>query len=150
MSAPPAFAHPLNAAVLAYLAEGATPRAAPGHPAWDLDGYVLRTHPDLSEALVESAGPRGREFAGAAYGVVVLHAGDLIVAAAPGMRHLLYRLPPESHPFAVEMGGRPAPEAGADWLVFDAWDADVPRRQHQGDLAYWCERAFAWAHVVRR
>jgi len=74
---PPAFAHPLNASVIAYLAEGAKPRTAAGRPAWDLDGSVLRTHPDPSEALLESVGPRAREFAGA---------GERAFAWAPTVR----------------------------------------------------------------
>jgi hypothetical protein len=75
-------AHPANASVLRYLAHGAAVSASPS--AHNIDEYVLRTHPDLTEAL-ERLGLTLRLPPGAAYGYAVLAApGGVLFAIALG------------------------------------------------------------------
>jgi len=140
--------HPANAPVLRYLAHGAAVSAIPS--AHNIDDYVLRTHPDLTEAL-ERLGHTLRVPPGAAYGYAVLAApGGVLFAIALGIATLGVRLPERAWPLALEFGAVPWAEPGDDWVRFDPWDADVPARQHTGDLRYFIELAFEHARELGR
>jgi hypothetical protein len=142
------FPHRANARILSYLAQGAALSSAPS--SHNVDEYVLRTHPDLAEALTSLARPLGVA-PRAAYGYFVLATrGGVLFAAALGTETLGLRVPARTWPLALEYGGVPWPEAGDDWVRFDAWDADVPARQHAGDLRYFIEAAFHDAVAVEQ
>jgi hypothetical protein len=144
------FPHPRNVTVLAHLAENAMDTGAPSGARFDVDDYSVRTHPDLADALAAL----GRDIGvlrRAAYGVPVLATGGgVLFALARGTHSLGLRLADRDWPLAVEMGAMPWPEVGADWVRFDAWDADVPSRQHTGDLRYFTESAQRYATETER
>jgi hypothetical protein len=139
------FPHSANAPVLAHLAEDAVYTGAPSGARYDVDDYSVRTHPDLADALDalgRDVGVRRR----AAYGVPVLATpGGVVFALARGTHSLGLRLPDREWPLAIEMGAMPWLEVGPDWMQFNAWDADVPSRQHTGDLRYFTASAHRYA-----
>jgi hypothetical protein len=142
------FPHPLNAPVLAYLAAGAAISDAPG--AHNVDEYVLHTHPDFEDVMTRLARELDARARGA-YGYRVLTTRHgLLFALAAGTSTLGVRLPERAWPMALEFGGMPWPEAGPDWIRFSAWDADVPARQHAGDLRYFTEVALDHAVTLGR
>ena len=105
----------------------------------------MRTHPDLAAALAalgRDVGVRRR----AAYGVPVLATPrGVLFAIGHGTHSLGVRLADREWPLAIEMGAMPWPEVGPEWLRFDAWDVDVPSRQHTGDLRYFIDCAYRFA-----
>jgi hypothetical protein len=139
------FPHPANDTVLTHLAADAEYTGAPSGARYDIDDYAVRTHPDLVDAL----GALGRDVSlwrRAAYGLPVLATpGGVLFALARGTRSLGVRLPDREWPLAIEMGAVPWSELGPDWTRFDAWDADVPARQHTGDLRYFIDVAYRHA-----
>ena len=142
------FPHPLNAPVLAYLADGAAISDAPS--AHNVDEYVLRTHPDVEEALTRLAADLDARARGAYGHPVLVTRHGILFALAAGTGTLGLRLPDRAWPMALEFGGMPWPEAGPDWVRFNAWDADVPARQHAGDLRYFTDVAFEHAVALAR
>ncbi|HEU0337304.1 MAG TPA: hypothetical protein VFR43_12150 [Gaiellaceae bacterium] len=109
---------PGNAAVIAHLEAAAAPvRATPDDP-WQLDGYELRTHPDLAERFEEVARGSGGGRAAAAGVPLLVDPGGCIVAYALGTSRIALRLP--------QVGGEPAldprPVEGLPgWTSVDAW-----------------------------
>src|SRR6185503_8731139 len=118
----------------------------PSGARYDVDDYSVRTHPDLADALAALGRDLGLPRRRAAYGVPVLaSAGGVLFALARGTHSLAFRLRDREWPLAIEMGAVPWTEVGPEWVRFDAWDPDVPSRQHTGDLRYFAESALRYA-----
>ncbi len=118
-------ARPGNDRVGAFLAPGSTP-AGPDEP-YAIDGFVLRTHPDLCERLVALA----EDVAGAAgtglYGIACLADSDGSVRAiARGTSTLYLRLPADARATVLAEDAVEAPELGPDWVRLDAWQTVRP------------------------
>ena len=107
-----------NARILAALAEDAS-RASDGVTVWSPDGYVMRTHPDLIEAIEGLARglPGGLRMV---YGAACLvDAGDRINVVARGTSTVWLR----------GEAGDGKPLAGLDgWVEVGAWGEDLRGR----------------------
>jgi hypothetical protein len=135
-----------NAGILAVLADGAQ-RSADGSGPWSPDGYVMRTHPDLTEVLagfgeyLPDGAPRY------VYGIPTLvHPSGVLYAVASSMSHVYLRL--GTGPIRAEVagaGGEPIDAAGDDWLVVRIWDADQPTSTWWASRWRWVEAAFSRA-----
>jgi hypothetical protein len=134
-------AHPANADLLAWLAQGAQRAAQPG-VGYQLDGWYLRAHPDLEEtfrAIAQAAHVKGIR---GAFGTPVLATKTgLIYALARGTSGIGLRLPPDARAEALTAGAKPWPEAGPEWTLLSAWDSNLPGRELVARLAAWCRRA---------
>jgi hypothetical protein len=110
-----------NRAVLARLADGAE-RSHDGAGPWSPDGWVMRTHPDLSEAI-EKAAPDDLRLV---HGVATLVDGaDRIYAVGWGTGGVWLRVP-SGPAFDDAVGGdATAVEGLAGWVVVDAWRVDL-------------------------
>lgn len=108
------FPHPANVGILACLQSGAVLSASPS--VYNVDGFVLRTHPDLSERLFDIAGPRATHCQDAAYGHPVLAASGVVFAVAVSMNALLFRLPEDCwHPASSSGASLPRAPAPGGW-----------------------------------
>jgi hypothetical protein len=110
-----------NAAVLARIADGAE-RSADGVGPWSPDGWLMRTHPDLTEAL-ESAAPDDLRMV---HGMATLvDAADRIYAVGLGTGSVWLRI--ASGPaYDDAVGGEARPVTGlASWVEVDAWRVDL-------------------------
>ena len=110
---------PINEPVICYLRSQATP----GHgDSWDLQGWRLHVHPDLSERFAQII-PPGVDLT-PAYGVHVLAALGVAAGFVQGTSWLFLRLPVE--PSDVEQTpGSVAIFAAPDWYAIDPWQSDV-------------------------
>ena len=107
-----------NARVLAALAEDAIP-ASEGVTVWSPDGYVMRTHPDLTEAIEGLARglPGGLLMV---YGLACLvDADDRIYAVARGMSAVWLR---------GDAGDGKALDGLDGWVEVGAWGEDLRGR----------------------
>jgi hypothetical protein len=107
---------------------------------YDLDGYQLHAHPDLSE-LLESLNPacyRG------VYGIPVL-ANDrhLLFGVAIGTGFLALRLPDPEAAEAKAAGGYDFTEAGKPWVAVEPWKTETET------LTRWCRAAHANANSIK-
>ena len=97
----------------------------------DVIDFIRRTNPfahsDVGIRLLEL----GKELPGShaycpSYGscayVVLYNDANQIFGIAYGQQGLALRLAPPSYAAALEDGGAPAPNSGADWLSFAAYD----------------------------
>ncbi len=110
-----------NRDVLARLADGAA-RASDGDGPWSPDGWVMRTHPDVTEALESAA----RGDVRMVYGIPTLvDAADRIYAVGLGTGRLWLRVPPGRALNAAVARGEAEPVEGlAGWTQVDAWRTD--------------------------
>jgi hypothetical protein len=110
-----------NAAVLAQLADGAR-RSSGGVGPWSPDGWVMRTHPDVTE-YVERAAPDDLRMV---YGVACLvDAADRIYAAGWGTSSLWLRVPSGSAYDDAVAGGTAKPiDELPGWVAIDVWRTD--------------------------
>jgi hypothetical protein len=118
---------PRNRAILTILRTGAR-RAKEGISVWSPDGYVMRTHPDLTERLEAVAGPLGGRCE-IVYGqTAVVHANGLIFGVGRGTRGLWLRMPPGIPYEAALLEGdvEPAPDL-PPWIQLVAWRDDLDR-----------------------
>jgi hypothetical protein len=111
-----------NRAVLARLAEGAQ-RSSGGVGPWSPDGWVMRTHPDLTEH-VEGAAPDDLRMV---YGIACLvDPADRIYAVALGTGSLWLRVPSgPAYDDAVEGGSARPVDGLGGWVEVDAWRVDI-------------------------
>ena len=109
---------PGNAAVIAHLEAAVGPVRAAPDDLWQLDGYQLRTHPDLTERFEEVARGAGGRRAAAAGVPLLLDADGCIVAYALGTSRIALRLPQVGDEPALD----PRPVDGLQgWTSVDAW-----------------------------
>ncbi len=133
---------PVNHDVLLFLERQAKP-SNPQAADFEIDEFELHTHPDLMERLVEASAGLDASVV-AAYGVpVLLHLNGVLFAFAYSMDTLLLRLPEEMH--ARVVASRWTYQIGPDWVVADAWLADVPRREGTERIREWCRWAYDYA-----
>jgi hypothetical protein len=111
-----------NGPVLARLADGAQPSSG-GVGVWSPDGYVMRTHPDLTE-VVERVAPDDLRMV---YGVATLiDAADRIYAVAWGQSALWLRVPSGPAYDDAIGGGVAEPVDGMPgWIRLHAWGVDL-------------------------
>jgi len=109
-------------AVLARIADGAE-RSPGGVGPWSPDGWVMRTHPDLTE-VVESVAPDDLRMV---YGVATLvDASDRIYAVARGTGLLWLRIPSGPAYDDAIGGGTARPVADLPgWVEVEAWRVDL-------------------------
>jgi hypothetical protein len=112
-----------NRAVLERIADGAE-RAADGVSTWSPDGWVMRTHPDLTEAL-ESVAPDDLQMVD---GVATLvDAQERIYAVAWGTSGVWLRVPSgPAYDDAVAGPDAAGVEDLPGWIKVDAWRVDLP------------------------
>jgi len=109
---------PANEPVIRHLRSQATP----GHDdSWDLQGWELHVHPDLSERFAQLS-PTGVDLT-PAYGVHVLAAQGIAAGFVQGTSCLFLRLPVE--PTQVAQSLSSAIFAAPDWYAVDPWQSDV-------------------------
>jgi len=110
-----------NRAVLAHLADGAQP-SSDGVGPWSPDGWIMRTHPDLTE-YVEGAAPDDLRVV---YGVACLvDAADRIYAVAWGTGSLWLRIPSgPAYDDAVAGGSGRRVDELLGWVAVDPWRSD--------------------------
>jgi hypothetical protein len=110
-----------NVAVLARIADGAE-RSSGGVGPWTPDGWVMRTHPDLTEALERVAPDDLRMIVGVA---ALADPADRIYAVGRGTGTVWLRVP-SGPAFDDAIGGEARPVADlADWIAIDAWRVDL-------------------------
>ena len=130
-------------ATLATMAERRTPRS--GSP-WDIDDFVLHSHPDLSERLDEvGAGlPGGGRFVGVRGHAALLDAGLVIRVVAMGNAGFAIRVRDAAVRADIARHSRFAWGGfGPDWVGADAWPADLPTDDGTARVRSWLEASFA-------
>jgi hypothetical protein len=112
---------PFNEPILNHLRSQGTR----GHdPAWDLEGWELHVHPDLSERLAQIC-PR-RVALTPVHGVHVLASSGVAAGFVQGTSVLYLRLPVEPTGVAPGRPGGVAGFAAPDWYAVDPWQNDLP------------------------
>jgi hypothetical protein len=112
----------VNRAVLAVLREGAE-RNADGVGAWSPDGYVMRTHPDLTEVLGRSAPDDLRMVFGVA---TLVTAEGIIYAIGRGTSGVWLRIPSgPAHDDALRADEVSPVEGLSGWVHLRAWRDDL-------------------------
>jgi hypothetical protein len=110
-----------NQAVLARVAEGARP--ADGIGPWSPDGWVMRTHPDLTEALERAAPDHLRLVQGIAS---LVDDADRVYAVGWGTGGVWLRVPSGPAFDDAVGGGQAVTVDGLDgWLAIEAWRVDL-------------------------
>ncbi len=130
---------PFNEPVIRHLRSQATP----GHnPSWDLEGWELHVHPDLSERFAQVS-PTGVNLI-PVYGAHVLAASGVAAGFVEGMRCIFLRLPVDPTEVALSPGGA-AIFAAPDWYAIDAWPSDVSTEVGLRRLRTLTETAYQFA-----
>ena len=112
-----------NRAILTRMHDGAE-RSSDGIGPWSPDGWVMRTHPDLTEAI-ETAAVGLRARTELVYGLAAAVAREVIVGVGMGTSAAWLRVPDgPAFDRALDEGAKPV-EALADWVVVDAWQVDL-------------------------
>jgi hypothetical protein len=112
-----------NRPILASMRDGAT-RSADGVGPWSPDGWEMRTHPDLAEAI-ETAAIGLRVRTELVYGLTAAVAREIIVGVGMGTSGAWMRVPDgPAFARALDEGAEPV-EGLTDWLKVDAWRVDL-------------------------
>jgi hypothetical protein len=113
----------VNVPLISYLQQQSSPGRG---DSWDLQGWKLHVHPDLSDRLVEIS-PSGVELV-PAYGLYVLAGSGIAAGFVTGTGCLFLRLPME--PEGVARGRQACQEAfsAPNWYGIDPWQSDLPTR----------------------
>jgi hypothetical protein len=135
-----------NRPVLDYLAAHSGLKSRSSASPWDLDAYVLHSHPDLTERL-EALG-RGRSGGGRAVGVygyaTLVDAHSVIRAVVMGNSGLALRIAdPAVRDDIVANSRLRWTDFGDDWVGADAWPIDVPMDAGTEMVGRWLDSAFA-------
>lgn len=114
-----------NREVLAAIAGGAEP-SRDGRGPWSPDGWVMRTHPDLAEALAAAAVDAGL-LPQIAYGIdVLVDHGQRILAVAWGTSRVWLSID-DGPAFTRSLeSGAVALDEVSGWVAVDAWQVDLP------------------------
>jgi hypothetical protein len=130
-------------AILAAMADRRTPRSS---SPWDIDDFVLHSHPDLSERLDEvGAGlPGGGRFVGVRGHATLLDAGLVIRVVAMGNAGFAIRVRDGAVRADIARHSRFAWDGfGPDWVGADAWPTDLPRDAGTARVRSWLAASFA-------
>jgi hypothetical protein len=130
---------PFNEPVLGHLRSQATP----GHDdSWDLQGWELHVHPDLSERFAQLA-PSGMDLI-PAYGIHVLAARGVAAGFVQGTSCMFLRLPIEPSEIAQSPNSA-AIFAAPDWYAVDPWQSHVLTEVGLGMLRTLIKTAYQFA-----
>lgn len=100
-------------------------QAAPGNgDVWDLQGWELHVHPDLSERFAQLR-PPGVTLT-AFCGVHVLTASGVAAGFVQGTSCMYLRLPAEPTGIEPSSRGCAAAFTAPDWHTIDPWQSDFP------------------------
>jgi hypothetical protein len=110
-----------NVAALARIADGAQ-RSPDGVGPWSPDGWVMRTHPDLTEALERAAPDDLRMIVGVA---ALVDPANRIYAIGRGTGAVWLRIPSgPAYDDAIGGEGQPVSDL-AGWVAIEAWRVDL-------------------------
>jgi hypothetical protein len=99
-------------------------RAADGVGPWSPDGWVMRTHPDLTEAMEAAATGIGTRVE-LVYGLATAVVGSVVTGVGMGTGALWLRVPDgPAFDRARDEGAIPV-DGLSDWLWVDAWTVDI-------------------------
>ena len=116
---------PGNDTVFNHLAVGAQ-AARPNEP-YAIDAFVLHTHPDLCDRLLQIGDSVPGASAAGLYGVACLLDGaDVVRVVARGTSSLWLRLPTDARAAVLADDAADAPEFGPDWIRINAWQTIRP------------------------
>jgi hypothetical protein len=135
-----------NRAVLEILRSRAGRRTPASSSPWDIDDFVLHSHPDLSERLEEvGAGlPGGGRYTGVCGHAALIGADRVIRVVVMGNAGLAIRVRDEAVRTDVARNSRFAWSGfGSDWVGADAWPRDLSKDEGTARLRSWLEAAFA-------
>ena len=113
-----------NRPILDHLAKDAL-QASDGVTVWSPDGWVMRTHPDVTEALEAAGRPLGLRLL-MVFGMATLVGDrDRIVAVGAGTGYVWLPVPDgPGHDRALEAGAH-AVAGLRDWVQVDLWRPDL-------------------------
>ena len=133
------FPSPKNLALFARLKEEA--RLDDGkHSNYQVDGYVVRSHPDLTEILYDLI-PESSVKKDYVYGrPVLVNSEGVIFAYADGTHYVFSRLDSDRVTAAQADGGRLDPTYGGDWIEFRIGG-------RKGCNSDWREAMRTWAKI---
>ena len=135
-----------NREVLAILATMADRRTARSSSPWDIDGFVLHTHPDLSERLEEVGRglPGGGRFVGVRGHAVLHDEGGLIRVVALGNAGFAIRVRDAEVRADIARHSRLTwTRFGPAWVGADAWPLELSLDDGTARVRGWLEAAFA-------
>jgi hypothetical protein len=135
-----------NRDVLAILATMSGPRTSRSSSPWDIDEFVLHSHPDLSERLEEVG--RGLPGGGRYFGVyghaVLLDPGLAIRVVAMGNAGFAIRVGDAGVRADIATWSRFAWDRfGPEWVGADPWPAGLPTDAGTERVRSWLQAAFA-------
>ena len=136
---------PANASMLAYLRDHSAPLTRRNASPWDIDGFELHTHPDLSERLEEvGAGlPGGGRFVGVYGYATLVDSHHVIRAVALGNAGFAFRVADPAVRADIEANSRfHWSSGGGDWVGADAWPVDLPLAVGSDRVRAWLTAAF--------
>ena len=142
---------PANRAVFEWLETRSQLKDRRSSSAWDIDEYVLHSHPDLSERLDEvgeglSGG--GRHVGVRGYAALVDDQGVIRVVAM-GNAGFAVRIRDDVVRAEIAVHSRFATTAFGDgWIGADPWPWNLPRAEGTAHLRAWLQAAFAEEPVV--
>jgi hypothetical protein len=137
---------PANREVLEYLRERATP-TPPGAPSpYAIDGYVVGTHPDLSDRMDEVGEhlPGGGRFVGVYGRAALVDPDGAIRVIGLGNAGLAIRVSDPVTRAEIAAHSRFVQTSlGEAWVGADPWPQDLPLAEGTARVAAWLRAAFA-------
>jgi hypothetical protein len=135
-----------NQAVLEILRSRAGRRTPASSSPWDIDDFVLHSHPDLSERLEEvgTGLPGGGRYAGVCGHAALIDADRVIRVVVMGNAGLAIRVRDETVRADIARNSRFAWSGfGPDWVGADPWPRDLSKEEGTVRLRAWLDVAFA-------
>jgi hypothetical protein len=137
-----------NREVLAIIETMADRRTGRSSSPWDIDDFVLHSHPDLSERMEEAAGglPGGGRYVGVRGHAALIDPDRVIRVVAIGMSGLAIRIRDEGIRADIARHSRFTWTGfGPDWVGADAWPVDLSLEDGTARLRGWLAATFAEA-----
>lgn len=134
-----------NAAMLDYLRAHSGPRTSRTASPWDIDGFELHSHPDLSERLDELAAgvPGGNRFRGVYGYAALIDDRDVLRVVALGNAGLAMRIEDPGVRADIAANSRFSWESVEGWIGADPWPVDLPLEEGTTRVRSWLKAAFA-------